>query len=116
MSLESFKAFVKQRPSLATYVNNKEKTWQEFYEMYELYGDRSDVWDSYIKSNNVNKPVTIKDLFGLFKNIDMSEMQESINSLQKGIGYIENLVKTRERDVPKRSSYEGRSMYKYYDD
>ena len=115
MSLESFKAFVKQRPSLLTFVNNKEKTWQDFYEMYELYGEKSDIWNNYIKSTT-NKPVTMKDLFGLFKNIDMSEMQESINSLQKGIGYIENLVKTKERDIPKSSSYDGRSMYKYYDD
>lgn len=114
MSLESFKSFVRQRPSLANFVNNKEKTWQDFYEMYELYGENSEVWNKYVR-DSINKPVTIKDLFGLFKNIDIGEVQESISSLQKGIGYIENLVKTKERDVPKPSSYDGR-MYKYYDD
>jgi len=114
MSLESFKKFVKERPSLVEYVNKKEKTWQDFYELYELYGENNEVWDNYIKK--ANTPITIKDFLGMFKNIDMSEMQESINSIQKGIGYIENLVKSNEPNIPQRSNYEKRPMYRYFDD
>lgn len=117
MSVESFKKFVKERPNLVRYVNSKEKTWQDFYEMYELYGESSDVWNSYLNTLNNNGTVTIKDLFGMFKNIDVSQVQESITSIQKGIGYIENLVKSKEAEnIPKRSSYEARPMYRYFDD
>lgn len=117
MSVENFKNFVRTRPNLVKYVNSKEKTWQDFYEMYELYGENSEVWNNYINTSNSKGVVTLKDLFGMIKNIDVSEMQNSITSIQKGIGYIENLVKTRESsNVPKRSSYEARPMYKYFDD
>lgn len=117
MSVENFKKFVKERPNLVRYVNSKEKTWQDFYEMYELYGESSDVWNSYLNTSSNNGTVTIKDLFGMFKNIDVSQVQESITSIQKGIGYIENLVKSKEvENIPKRSSYEARPMYRYFDD
>ena len=117
MSVEGFKRFVKERPSLVNFVNNKEKTWQDFYEMYELYGEKSDVWNSYLNTSSGSGVVTIKDLFGMFKNVDMSQVQESITSIQKGIGYIENLVKSKEsQSTLKRSSYEARPMYKYFDD
>lgn len=117
MSVESFKNFVKTRPNLVKYVNSKEKTWQDFYEMYELYGESSEVWNSYLNNTSSKGVVTLKDLFGMIKNIDATEMQNSITSIQKGIGYIENLVKTKEStNIPKRSSYEARPMYKYFDD
>lgn len=116
MSVDSFKKFVKDRPSLAGYVSRKEKTWQDFYEMYELYGESSEVWNSYLKTSG-SSPLTIKDLFGMFKDIDVSQLQDSINSIQKGIGYIENIVGSNEGvSTPKRSTYEARPMYRYFDD
>ena len=39
MSKEDFKKFVKKNPRLLRYINNKEMTWQQFYEMYDLYGE-----------------------------------------------------------------------------
>ena len=93
MSLQSFKRFVSNNPHLIDYVSNKEKTWQEFYEMYELYGDNEDVWNRYLKGRN---STTIKDLFSMFKDIDVSEIQESIMSIQKGLGYIGDIFKEKE--------------------
>ena len=56
-------------------------------------------------------------MFNMFKNIDMTEVQKQVNSLQKGIGYIENLVKTKEESIPvRKSTYEARPLYKYFDD
>ena len=51
------------------------------------------------------------------KNIDMTEVQNSINSLQKGISYIEDLINSKEKENSiKRPSYEARPLYKYFDD
>ena len=114
MSLESFKSFVRVRPSLADYVARGEMTWQKFYDIYELYGDSSSVWNKYLGDTSV---VTLKDMFSKLQNIDISEVQNSISSIQKGIGYIENLIKSKENEVPvRKTSYEARPLYKYFDD
>jgi len=116
MSVDSFKKFVKDRPSLVNYVKAGDKTWQDFYEMYELYGENSEVWKDYVKVVG-SSPVTIKDFMNMFKNMDMKEVQNSISSIQKGIGYLENMLRNKD-NVPNgnRSNYEGRPMYRFFDD
>ena len=47
MSKESFKQFAKQHPEFIKYINNGEMTWQKFYELYDMYGDNSDIWNKY---------------------------------------------------------------------
>ena len=118
MSLSSFKNFVKERPSLINHVESGKKTWQDFYNIYELYGENSSVWDKYLEKgiSSTAGVVTFKDLFDTFKNMDVSGVQDSLTSLQKGINYISNIVKEKEGSIPKRSSYERRPIYKYFDD
>lgn len=120
MSLENFKNFVRNKPNLQNFVAKGEMSWQDFYNMYELYGEQNSVWDKYLSASSVNQntsAVTLKDMIGMFKNIDMTEVQNSITSLQKGIWYIEDLVKTKEKDIPvRKSSYESRPLYRYFDD
>lgn len=115
MPLNDFKIFVKQRPNLANYVNKNEMTWQKFYEMYELYGPDNSVWDKYLKTTTAT--TSFKDMFGMFKNVNMNDLQDGITSLQKGIGYLQDMIKTKAKDVPvRKSSYEPRPMYKHFDD
>ena len=53
----------------------------------------------------------------MIKNIDVTEVQNSINSLQKGISYIEELVRSKEKEIPvRKSTYEARPLYRYFDD
>ena len=40
MGKEEFKGFVKENPSLLKYVQNGSKSWQDFYEIYDIYGDK----------------------------------------------------------------------------
>lgn len=118
MSLENFKKFVRTKPNLVDYVRKGEMSWQDFYNIYDLYGEQNSIWDKYSKSvGNAGSTVTLKDMFGMIKNIDMTEVQKSISSIQKGIGYLEDIVKTKETDIPvRKSSYEERPLYRYYDD
>ena len=90
MSIEAFKSFVREKPNLIKYIKNKEVTWQEFYDMFELYGPNHNIWNNYLGITN-NSPVTMKDLFNTIKNMDMNEVQKGINSLQKGITYLEQI-------------------------
>ena len=118
MPLSDFKSFVRERPSLANYVNKNEMTWQKFYEMYELYGANNSIWDNYLSTTSASSSSTsIKDMLGMFKNVNMNDLQEGINSLQKGIGYIQDMVKSKTKDIPvRKSSYEPRPMYRHFDD
>ncbi len=117
MSLESFKAFVRERPALADAVANKNMTWQGFYEMYELYGPNHDVWQKYLisKASTTNKNFSFKDIFNTFQSMNMEDIQKGINSIQKGINYVKDIVDTKTEPV-KKSSYEPRPIYKYFDD
>lgn len=120
MSLESFKNFVREKPNLANYVKSNEMTWQKFYEMYELYGSSSSVWDKYIGSvSNTSNTSSFKDMLNMVKNINMDELQKGIGSLQKGIGYIQDLIKSKDTSSLgsiRKEEYKPRPIYKHLDD
>ena len=113
MSLESFKSFVRTRPELIDYVKNKEETWQSLYNIYELYGKESNIWNKYTKVSTNN--VSLKDFFAQFKNIDTNELQKTIESIRKGIGYVEGMFTKKEAEV-KESQYKPKPIHKYFDD
>lgn len=120
MSVESFKNFVKDKPNLIKYVESGKKSWQDFYNIYELYGDKKEIWDKYLTdtigvTTGIASSVTLKDLFNQFKNIDVTSFRDSINSLQKGINYISDLAKEKE-SISKRNVPLKRPMYKFFDD
>ena len=48
MSKETFKNFVRNYPELGNSVMDNKTSWQKLYELYELYGENSSVWDKYI--------------------------------------------------------------------
>lgn len=117
MSLDSFKSFVKENPSLTNFVKNGDMTWQKFYELYDLYGPVHDVWNKYL-GITTNGAISFKNIFGLLDNINMNELQNGIGSIQKGIGYVQDLISNR-KSTPtetKKSSYEPRPIYKNFDD
>ena len=119
MSLESFKAFVREKPRLNDAVLKKESTWQDFYNMYELYGPSSNVWDRYLNTVNSDVPIgslSVKDFFGIFKNMNMTDLQKGVGSLQKGVTYLQDLVKDKPLGNLRKSSYEPRPMHRFFDD
>ncbi len=96
MSLDNFKNFVKENPKLANFVRNGDMTWQKFYELYDLYGPFHDIWNKYL-GITTNGVFSFKDMFNVFKSLDMNEVQKGISSLQKGIGYVQDFISNREK-------------------
>lgn len=117
MSLENFKTFVKSRPDLINYVRKKEATWQDFYDMYELYGEDNNVWNKYLNNSSQVSNMSLKDIFSSIGNVNMGELQKGITSLQKGINYLQELVKDKP-EIPevRKTSYEPRPIHKHLDD
>ena len=111
-----FKEFVKKNPSLLKYVNEEKMTWQKFHEMYDIYGEDNSVWDEYIKKEEIKEVSTgigIADVLGWLKNVNLDKMQESINSVQRVLGVLEDLGSNNKETKPE---YKPRPLYKHFED
>ena len=93
---ETFKNFVSNHPELITYVKNKEATWQDFYEIYDIYGENEEAWNKYFNDSN---SASIGELTNLFKNVNMDNVQKHINNAQKAVGLIQELTKKSTPDI-----------------
>lgn len=141
MEKERFKIFVRNHPILINHVRNKKMTWQQFYELYDLYGEDDKIWNEFLNTTNVinvnetlnsernsnnnsnnnnqnnndNIAGTIKNFLGLFKGIDMNTVQKTLGSLDKAIEAFKGINNTN-NDNSNRTSYEERPKYKYFED
>lgn len=105
---EEFKLFVRQYPAFASYVQNKSTTWQELYELWDMYGDDDNVFSRY-------KSIASTDLSSVvngIKNINMDSVKKNLNSIEKGIKLLQDFVK-KEDVTP---SYEPRPIFKRFED
>lgn len=120
--LEEFKAFVKTKPGLISYVRNGSMTWQKFYELWYLYGPNHDEWNKYesIKDDNASKASLfgLNDIFNMLKKVDMNTVRQGINGLQKAIGLIQEITNksdsTGTADV--KEPYKPRPMFRKFED
>ena len=105
---EEFKLFVRKYPSFATYVENKSTTWQDLYELWDMYGDDDSVFSKY-------KTVVTNDLTNVInsiRNINMDSVKKNLSNIEKGIKLLQDFVK--KDDVVE--TYEPRPIYKRFED
>ena len=89
MSKESFLSFAREHPELAKEVLDKNVSWQQLYELYEIYGENHSIWNRYLKKDfDLN---SFKDLFQMIKNIDLDSVQTGIQNIQKTIGLLQDI-------------------------
>ena len=104
----NFKEFVSHHPELITFVKNKENTWQDFYEIYDIYGENEDAWNKYF-----NKDDSIGELTNLFKSINMDNVQKHINNAQKVVSLIQEITN---KSTPNIVSKTPRPITKFFGD
>lgn len=89
MSKQNFISYARNHPELANYVLNGKVTWQQLYEIYEIYGENNNILEKYTKNNiDLN---SFKEVFNVLKKVDLENVQNSINNIQKTIGLIQTI-------------------------
>ena len=110
---ENFKAFVSLHPELVRFVKNKEMSWQDFYEIYDIYGEDSTAWSKYFNESDIDLTRNkISELTSIFKNINMENIEHHVNNAQKAISIIQELTKKTPEVVTKVD----RPITKFYGD
>lgn len=112
MSKDAFKIFAGEHPELATSVLKSKTTWQKLYELYDIYGENSTVWNQFFTETSTKEP--LKDLFQTIKSLDMEQVQRGVASLQKTIGLLQD-IGLNNNDNPE-TSHEPKPLYTYFDD
>ena len=111
---EEFKAFVKKHPELVGYVRDKKNTWQDFYEMYDMYGDDENAWSKYQEED---RALPLAELTNIVKGINMDNIQKHINNAQKVIGVIQELTnKTPTNNIVQNIPKTPRPITKFFGD
>ena len=105
---EEFKLFVRKYPTFETYVQNRTTTWQDLYELWDMYGDDDNVFKKYktYASNDLSNVITS------IKNINMDNVKKNLNSIEKGIKLLQDFVKKEDAT----SSYEPRPLFRKFED
>lgn len=109
--IDEFKLFVKKNPHFAIYIKNGSMTWQKFYELYDMYGEDSKIWDEYKEEDK--KTTSLSDIINLAKNIDIDKLQTGVDSLSKAMGLFSDLFSNKSNT---RNNYKPRAIYKRFDD
>jgi len=111
-NLDKFKEFVRKHPSFANYIKDGSMTWQKFYELYDMYGEDSVVWNDY--NDNSKKSPTLNEILTMAKKIDMNKLQDGVNSLSKAVGLFSDLFASK--GTTNNDGYTPRAIYRKFDD
>ena len=122
-SIDNFKEFVRNNNYLIGYIKRGKKSWQDLYELYDLYGEDENAWREFLKEDYINKSKIsnnkssnyIEEMVRMAKNIDVDKVQEGITSLQKTLGLFGELF-TNKSNVSSTKEYNPRPLYRRFED
>lgn len=97
---EEFKNFVKKYPELAVHVKNNIYSWQDLYQVYDIYGEEKEVWDQFINVETDSRDAPLNELAALVKGVNLANVQKYINNAQKAINVVQELTTKTEPKIP----------------
>lgn len=121
--IDNFKSFIRGNPFLIGYIRDGKKSWQDLYEVYDLYGEDEGIWNEYLKDNDSSRESNnssgsngsnyFGDLVRMARNIDVDKVQEGITSLQKTLSLFGDLFVNKDSSS---KSYNPRPLYRKFED
>ena len=107
--LEKFKEFIKDKEFLIDKVNNKETTWQNLYEIYDLYGEEASIFKNVSQekeeqnaANNASNDNRVSSLLKAFEGVDVNKINENLEGVRKILAVLGEFSK-KDDAKPKRS-------------
>ncbi len=91
MSKEKFLSFARVHPELAKQVLKGNASWQQLYELYEIYGEKHSIWNQFMRSGETIDFSAFKDLFEMIRKVDFQHVQTGIQNIQKTIGFLQDI-------------------------
>ena len=117
---EEFKVFASNHPELVSYVRDGSMSWQKFYEIYDIYGEKDEAWSDYfVRKNGSNEENnSVASLADKFKNIDMNSIQEHIKTAQKALNLVQELTAKGSENISNLSTgpVTPRPLNKFFED
>lgn len=120
---EEFKSFASKNKHLARLVQEGKTTWQKLFETYDIYGEDNEIWNNYTKEETKESKSSytsegVKTILSNLKNIDMDKLEENIGSLQKALGFLEEIVLTRSEKKEEKPSHKKKNteIERFFDD
>ena len=114
-NIENFKVFVKSKPALISYVRNNEMTWQQFYDLWYLYGPNHEIWNKYTDNPSNNDADSVGDFINMIRNVDMENVRKNISNIEKAIGMFQQLVK-KDNQPSASEPYTPRPLFRRFED
>ena len=100
--LEEFKAFIRDKEFLIDKVNNKETTWQNLYEIYDLYGKDASVFKNNEVKEDRNSENRVSSLLKAFEGVDVNKINENLEGVRKILAVLGEFSK-KDDVKPKRT-------------
>ena len=101
--MESFKRFASNKPFLKKKVENKETTWQELFERYDIYGEDDPIFkeESENKGNTNRQDTSFSSFIDMLNSIDIDKISEGLNGMKKVLSILSEI--TKKEDSPSKS-------------
>lgn len=96
--MEEFKEFLKTIPSIKQDVLNGRYTWQQLYEIFVMYGKEDKFWQPYKTNSNFDLNLLVE----VIKNIDLNALSNSLNSIERVLGVLNNFMNQKEPEKDKK--------------
>ncbi|CAN2252525.1 sporulation-related protein (coat) [Bacillus subtilis] len=101
-SINDFKQFVKKHPKLIKEVRKEQRSWQDVYENWVLFGESDPIWDPYRELEEAAEDVSetpqkndfVSKMVTAVKKMDVNQMNEQINKMSQSISSLQSLLHT----------------------
>ena len=102
--LDKFKEFIKDKEFLIDKVNKGETTWQNLYEIYDLYGEGASIFNNATidEGKTINNENRVNNLLKAFEGVDVNKINENLEGVRKVLAVLSEFTK-KDDAKPKRT-------------
>ena len=89
--MEEFKKFASTKPFLKRKVDNKETTWQELYEKYDIYGEEDPIFKE--ETSSKNETSSFSSFMDMLNSIDIDKITDGLNGMKKVLSILSEITR-----------------------